>query len=170
MDDVLRARSFFEKNDIFMIEEPIRSDDIAGYRRLTREMGGIRVAGIESEQGVSRFGEMIATDTMDVVQASLGWAGGFTGCRKIASTAQVFDKLYTPHSFFSAVMTAANIQFAASQVNIPFIEAEENENPLRTELLRAQIETDGHMNYLVTDKPGLGIELNWDVVDKYMMH
>ena len=67
-------------------------------------------------------------------------------------------------------MTAANIQFAASQVNIPFIEAEENENPLRTELLRAQIETDGHMNYLVTDKPGLGIELNWDVVDKYMMH
>ncbi|RHO08698.1 mandelate racemase/muconate lactonizing enzyme family protein [Clostridium sp. AM22-11AC] len=170
VDDVLRARSFFEKNDIFMIEEPTRSDDIAGYRRLTREMGGIRVAGIESEQGVSRFGEMIATDTMDVVQASLGWAGGFTGCRKIASTAQVFDKLYTPHSFFSAVMTAANIQFAASQVNIPFIEAEENENPLRTELLRAQIETDGHMNYLVTDKPGLGIELNWDVVDKYMMH
>ena len=41
---------------------------------------------------------------------------------------------------------------------------------MRTELLRAQIETDGHMNYLVTDKPGLGIELNWDVVDKYMMH
>ena len=35
------------------------------------------------------LGRWIATDTMDVVQASLGWAGGFTGCRKIASTAQV---------------------------------------------------------------------------------
>ena len=66
-------------------------------------------------------------------------------------------------------MTAANIQFAASQANIPFIEAEENENPLRTELLKAPIETDGHMNYLVTDKPGLGVELNWDVVEKYIM-
>ncbi len=167
IDDVLRAGDFFKQKDIFMIEEPIRSDDISGYRRLTREMGGIRVAGIESEQSTARFGEMIASDTMDVVQASLGWAGGFTGCRKIAATAQAFDKLYTPHSFFSAVMTAANVQFAASQSNIPFIEAEENENPLRTELLRTPIETDGHMNYLVTDRPGLGVELDWDTVERY---
>lgn len=72
-----------------------------------------------------------------------------------------FDKLYTPHSFFSAVMTAANIQLAASQINIPFIEAEENENPLRTELLKEPIEADAHMNYYVTDKPGLGVELDW---------
>lgn len=106
---------------------------------------------------------------MDVVQASLGWAGGFTGCRNIASTAHAFNKLYTPHSFFSAVMTAANIQFAASQVNIPFIEAEENENPLRTELLKEPIETDEHMNYYITDKPGLGIELDLDVIEKYII-
>ena len=169
LNDVLQAKDFFNENNIFMVEEPIRSDDIAGYKRLTKELGGIRVAGIESEQGLSRFGELIADDAMDVVQASLGWAGGFTGCRSIAAVARAFNKLYTPHSFFSAVMTAANIQFAASQVNIPFIEAEENENPLRTELLKEPIETDAHMNYLVSDRPGLGIALNWDVVEKYMV-
>lgn len=167
MNDVLEAKSFFQENHIFMVEEPIRSDDIAGYKRLTRELGGIRVAGIESEQGLSRFGELIKEDAMDVVQASLGWAGGFSSCKRIASLASAFDKLYTPHSFFSGVMTAANVQLAASQVNIPFIEAEENENPLRTELLKEPIETDDQMNYLVTDKPGLGVELNWDVVEKY---
>lgn len=169
LNDVLNAKEFFVQNDIFMVEEPIRSDDTAGYIRLTKELGGIKVAGIESEQGVSRFAELIKADAMDVVQASLGWAGGFTGCRNIASTAHAFNKLYTPHSFFSAVMTAANIQFAASQVNIPFIEAEENENPLRTELLKEPIETDEHMNYYVTDKPGLGIELDLDVVEKYII-
>lgn len=42
-----------------MVEEPIRSDDTAGYIRLTKELGGIKVAGIESEQGVSRFAELI---------------------------------------------------------------------------------------------------------------
>ena len=167
MNDVLEAKDFFKENNIFMVEEPIRSDDIAGYKRLTKEMGSIRVAGIESEQGLSRFGELIAQDAMDVVQASLGWAGGFTVCKNIATLAHAFDKLYTPHSFFSAVMTAANIQLAASQVNIPFIEAEENENPLRTELLKEPIEADAHMNYYVTDKPGLGVELDWDVVEKY---
>ena len=54
-------------------------------------------------------------------------------------------------------------------VNIPFIEAEENENPLRTDLLTEPLLVDEHMNYFVTDKPGLGIELNWDVVEKYAM-
>lgn len=167
VDDILNAKDFFMKNNIFMIEEPIRSDDTAGHICLTKEMGGIKVAGIESEQNAT-FAEMIRNDVMYVVQTSLGWAGGFTGCRNITSTEYAFNKLYTPHSSFSAVMTAANIQFAASQVNIPFIEAEENENPLRTELLKQPIETDEHMNYYVTDKPGLGIELNPDEIEKYI--
>lgn len=166
-NDVLDSRDFFKQNHIFMIEEPIRSDHIEGYKKLAENLGNVRVAGIESAQGLSDYAELISENAVDVVQASLGWAGGFTGCKAIASTAQAFHKLYTPHSFFSAVMTAANIQFAASQVNIPFIEAEENENPLRTELLTQPAETDRHMNYLVTDQPGLGIELNWDTVNKY---
>ena len=166
-NDVLDSRDFFRQNHIFMIEEPIRSDYLDGYRRLTESLGDVRVAGIESAQGLSDYAELISSNAVDVVQASLGWAGGFTGCRAIASAAHAFQKLYTPHSFFSAVLTAANVQFAAAQVNIPFIEAEENENPLRTELLLHPIETDRYMNYLVSDKPGLGIELNRDTVNKY---
>lgn len=166
-NDVVRAKDFFVENDIYMIEEPIRSDDLNGYIRLNAQMGPVRVAGIESEQGLSEYARMIAQDAVDVVQASLGWAGGFSGCRKIAVLAQGFDKLYTPHTFFSAVMTAANVQFAAACPNIPFIESEENENPLRTDLLKEPLEMDDRMYYYVPDRPGLGIELNWDVVNRY---
>ena len=165
--DVIRARQFFIDNDIFMVEEPIRSDDAEGYALLSRELGSVRVAGIESEQSLARYGELIRMNAVGVVQASLGWAGGFTECRKIAYLAQAYNKLYTPHTFFSAVMTAANVQFAASQFNIPFIESEENENPLRTELLKQPLEMDENMYYYVPDRPGLGIELNQDVVEKY---
>ena len=110
-----------------MVEEPIRSDDIAGYKRLTKEMGSIR-GGIESEQGLSRFAELIANRCYGCVQASLGWAGGFTGCRTSQHWPMLLINYIHRIHFFSAVMTAANIQLAASQVNIPFIEAEENEN------------------------------------------
>lgn len=65
------------------------------------------------------------------------------------------------------VLAAANVHFAASLPNVPFIESEENYNPLRTELLKEPIECDGQMNYLVPQKPGLGVELNMDVVEKY---
>ena len=104
---------------------------------------------------------------LDVVQANLGWSGGFTECRRIAALTMAYNKLFTPHTFFSAVLTAANIHFAASLPNVPFIESEENFNPLRTELLKNPLEHDKEMSYLVPEGPGLGIELNWDVVEKY---
>ena len=125
------------------------------------------MAGCEEEQGLTRYRELVEKGALDVVQANLGWSGGFTECRRIAALAQAHHRLFTPHTFFSAVLTAANVHFAASLPNVPFIESEENDNPLRTELLREPLQCDGEMNYLVPQKPGLGIELNMDVVNQY---
>ena len=36
-------------------------------------------------------------------------------------------------------------------------------------MLKEPIETDEHMNYYITDKPGLGIELDLDVIEKYII-
>ena len=40
------------------------------------------------------------------------------------------------------------------------LESEENPNPLKTALTRAPFEADGHMNWLVPQGDGLGIELD----------
>ena len=53
LDDVLNAKEFFCAKRHLHGRRTIRSDDTAGYIRLTKELGGIKVAGIESEQGVS---------------------------------------------------------------------------------------------------------------------
>ncbi len=167
IEDVLDAEDFFTENNIYMIEEPIRNDDIAGYTRLSSELKHVRVAGCESEQGLDRYKQLLEASAVDVVQANLGWSGGFTECTKIAALSQAWNKLFTPHTFFSAVLTAANVQFASTQYNVPFIESEENFNPLRTDLLKTPIECDEKMNYIVPQRPGLGVELNWDVVNRY---
>lgn len=167
IEDVLDGEDFFRENNIYMIEEPIRNDDIAGYAKLTKELQHVRIAGCESEQGLDRYRQLLEAEALDVVQANLGWSGGFSECRKIAALSQAYNKLFTPHTFFSAVLTAANIQFAATQYNVPFIESEENFNPLRTDLLKVPITCDEHMNYIVPQGPGLGVELNWDVVEQY---
>lgn len=167
VDAVLAAEKYFDEYDIYWIEEPARSDDVKGYAKIAAGLKRTLVAGIESEQGLSRYKELLDAQALDVVQANLGWSGGFTECRRIAALALAYNKLFTPHTFFSAVLTAANIHFAASLPNVPFIESEENYNPLRTELLKEPIRCDGEMNYLVPQKPGLGIELDMDVVEKY---
>ncbi|MFR5600915.1 MAG: mandelate racemase/muconate lactonizing enzyme family protein [Lachnospiraceae bacterium] len=167
VDTVLSAEKYFDKYDIYWIEEPSRSDDVAGYAKIAAGLKRTRVAGCESEQGLARYKELLEQKALDVVQANLGWSGGFTECRRIAALSLAYDKLFTPHTFFSAVLTAANVHFAASLPNVPFIESEENYNPLRTELLKEPLQCDGEMNYLVPQKPGLGVELNMDVVEKY---
>lgn len=167
VDAVLAAEKYFDEYDIYWIEEPSRSDDIDGYAKIAAGLKRTRVAGCESEQGLSRYKELLDKKALDVVQANLGWSGGFTECRRIAALSIAYNKLFTPHTFFSAVLTAANVHFAASLPNVPFIESEENYNPLRTELLAEPIPCDKEMNYIVPQKPGLGIELNMDVVEKY---
>ena len=166
-DEVLAAEPYFDEYKIYWIEEPIRSDDVDGYREIASALKHTRVAGCEEEQGLTRYRELVEKGALDVVQANLGWSGGFTECRRIAALAQAHHRLFTPHTFFSAVLTAANVHFAASLPNVPFIESEENANPLRTELLREPLQCDEEMNYLVPQKPGLGIELNMDVVNQY---
>lgn len=167
VDAVLAAEKYFDEYNIYWIEEPPRSDDVAGYAKIAAGLKRTKVAGCESEQGLARYKELLERGALDVVQANLGWSGGFTECRRIAALSLAYDKLFTPHTFFSAVLTAANVHFAASLPNVPFIESEENYNPLRTELLKEPIQCDSEMNYLVPQGAGLGVELNMDVVEKY---
>lgn len=169
-DQVIAARSAFSRYGIFWIEEPARCDDIDGYSRITAALDDVLVAGCESEQGLSRYRELLERKAIDVVQASLGWCGGITEGKKIAALSIAYHKLFSPHSFFSAVLTAANVHFAASLPNVPFIESEENDNPFRTGLITEPLVRDAGMNYIVPDRPGLGIELNWDIIHKYQVN
>lgn len=167
--EVLRREEDFDRYNIYWIEEPIQNTDFNGYREIRNKLRHTMVAASESQQGLDTYRAMFEADAVDVVQANLGWAGGFTMVRKISALAEAYHKLFTPHTFFSAVMTAANVQFAASLTNMPFIESEENPNPLRTQLLLEPLERDNQMNYILSDRPGLGISLNMDTIRKYQI-
>ena len=167
VQDVLASRSFFEENRIYWIEEPILNTDLGGYKELCKGLPSTMVAASESAQGLDTYLSMLQKGCVDVVQAGLGWTGGFTGVRRIAALTLAYNKIFSPHTFFSAVMTAANAHLAASLPNVPFIESEVNENPFRTELLETPLETDAEMNFVLSDRPGLGISLNMDTIEKY---
>ena len=164
---ILGAIPFFEEQGVFWIEEPIRSDDMEGYARIRHKLQSVRVAGIENEQGLSKLELYLNSGALDVVQMNLGWCGGFTHARRLAAVAMAHHKPIAPHTFFSAVIHAANIHFAAANPHSIYIESEENENPFRTDLLKQPLEHDSAMNFYVPDRPGLGININWDVVEQY---
>ena len=155
-----------EKSGVYWIEEPIPSDDLEGLKKISRRAGKLKVAGFETEQGVKNFDQYIRNGIVDILQPDVAWSGGFTECRKIATVAAAAGVPVSLHSFGSAVQFAASLHLAASMPNAEMIESEENPNPLKTTLLKNSFIADGAMNFSAPQAPGLGIELDWDAVER----
>ena len=105
----------------------------------------------------------------DVLQPDIGHVGGFTEVLKVCTIAGDRDRLIVPHCWKSGIGIAASVHLAASCDHWPYIEflpLELAESPLRRELLMNDFTVvDGKIT--VPDAPGLGIELNRDVLRKY---
>ncbi len=149
------------------LEEPIPFEDLEGLQRISKELPQIPIAGCETQQGLKNFETMVRMDALDILQPDIGWAGGFTECRKIGAMGEAAGRRISLHSFGSAVHFAASLHLAASMPNTEMIESEENPNSLKTDLTTKPFEADQYMNFYVPQEDGLGIDLDWTKIEKY---
>jgi L-rhamnonate dehydratase len=154
-----------EQSDIYWLEEPLPAEDLTGYRRLA-EAASVRIATGEEESGRLAFRRLIHETGIDVVQPDISRCGGLTEARKIATLAADANILCVPHAFKTGVLVAASIQFIASIPHAPFLEFSVTESAIRKELLaKPFVQRDGYVE--VPQTPGLGVELNPDILRKY---
>jgi L-alanine-DL-glutamate epimerase-like enolase superfamily enzyme len=125
------------------------------------------VAGYESQTGLPGFHELIAGRAVDIVQPDVIWAGGITECRKVAAVAEAHGLPVIPHVFSSAISLTANMHFLASISNGGLLEFDQNPNPLRSELLEEPITADQDGTVPLPDRPGLGVTLNQQTIERY---
>jgi len=155
-----------EQYDIFWFEEPVPAEDIEGSAAVAAAIDTPVAAG-ENEFTRYGFRDLIINKAIDIAQPDVTWCGGITEAKKIAAMASAWNIICVPHSFSSAISLVANLHFSASIPNSLFQEFDRNYNPLRENLLQKPItiNKDGYIE--LPDKPGLGIELNQSVVEKY---
>jgi L-alanine-DL-glutamate epimerase-like enolase superfamily enzyme len=166
VEEVLRASADFCEAGLNWLEEPILFEDVEGLKKIGKGLLGISLVGYETAQGCKNYVNLMKQNAMDIVQPDVGWGGGISELRKIGLAAQGFSKPISLHSFGSAVHFAASLHLAASFPNTEAIESEENHNFLKTGVLKTPFEHDEHMNFYVPQLPGLGIEIDWDSVEK----
>lgn len=153
------------KYAISWLEEPLPQDDIAGYVRLTRS-SPIPIAGGEGEYNRFGFRRLISNHALDIVQPDLSRAGGLTEGMRIADMAQTNNISLVPHGFSTAVNVAANLQWVAALPSGSLLEFRRTETPLIAALTRDPFEAElGSLR--IPDKPGLGIEVNREVVEEH---
>jgi L-alanine-DL-glutamate epimerase-like enolase superfamily enzyme len=162
----LRFMRAVEQYDIAWLEEPVPTDDIDGSAHVAHCLD-VPVSGYETETTLAGFRELITRRAVDIVQPDVIWTGGITECRKVAALAHAWQLPVIPHVFSSGLATIANMHFIASIPNGGLLEFDQNPNPLRSELFNEPIEVRPDGTVALPERPGLGVTLNRDTIEKY---
>ncbi len=162
-----RIGKVLEENAVFWYEEPFTPEDIDSYAALRGSMG-VRVAAGENEFGLQGFRELIRAKAVDIVQPDACRCGGISEVVKVARMAASAGLSFAPHTWSDAIAVIANAHVVASQPNGLTVEMDQTGNPFIDELLIEPLTVrDGLLT--LSDRPGLGIELNRAVVERYRM-
>ena len=157
-----------EPFDVYWYEEPVWPDDLIGSREVAQKVS-IPVAGYETcSYGLVDFQRYISHRAVHFVQPDVAWSGGLTECLKIAHIAQAANLPVAPHIHGSAVAVAAGLHLLGAIRNGSMAETVFPAHPLMTELVKEPLTIEKDTgDIILSEKPGLGIELNLDVVERY---
>ncbi|MGB7295393.1 MAG: mandelate racemase/muconate lactonizing enzyme family protein [Candidatus Aminicenantales bacterium] len=159
----IRARQF-EQFRIFWLEEPLAQDNLDGYRELSQE-SYIPIAAGEGEAGIYAWRDLIERGQIDIAQVELA-RNGFTVARKIADMAETHGMRVVNHSYSTPFSIAAGLHWLATRKSAFIFEYCMEETPLRTQLAKPELQAvQGYIT--VPEGPGLGIELNEEIANRY---
>ncbi len=164
-DHAIRQVRRFEDHNPYWVEEPFMPDDIEAYAKLADTVETLIAAG---EEDVTRWGfrDLIERGKVDVVQPDVTRAGGISECLRIAELAAMHDKEIVTHSWSTGIIKAASLHFLAAVPRSNLFEYCVQETPLNQELTRERFPlNDGYVS--IPAGPGLGIDIDDEVVDRY---
>ena len=164
----LRTIRHWEDIDLFFLETPLLVDNLDGYAILSRE-APMRIAAGEWLNTRFEFIDLLDAGHIDVAQPDIGRVGGLTEAMRVCQLAQDRGRLVVPHCWKTGIGISASAHLAFAVPHCPLIEflpAELCDSALRRELVTVDLAMkDGKLG--LPRKPGLGIELNMDAVEKY---
>jgi len=160
---IQRARQFAEYRP-FWFEEPLHPDDVEGYARLA-EQSPLRIAAGEQETTLRGFEGLLDAGSA-VLQPDVARVGGLTAAMQIGRLVTQRHRLCVNHSYKTGISIAASLHFLAALPNSSLLEYCVEQSALRQTLTRQTFPVvDGYVG--VPQEPGLGVELDETVLERY---
>jgi L-alanine-DL-glutamate epimerase-like enolase superfamily enzyme len=155
----------FEPYRLAWLEDALHHEDHEGWRRL-RRAAPMHLATGERCWTVEDYRRLVRSRGVDIVLIDPGRAEGLTGMKLAADDAHNEHVRFVPHSWSTALNTAAALHVFASSPNGVVFELKPAPSPMQHELVRRPFEqVDGYID--VPNEPGLGVEVDESVVRKY---
>lgn len=161
----IRLAKRVEKYDPLWFEEPVPPENRDEMARLARNTS-IPVAAGERLSTKYEFLELLRKKAASILQPALGRVGGILEAKKISGMAEAFYAQIAPHLYAGPVEAMANIHLDTCSPNFLIQESIEDFSGFHTEILKKPIRWEE--GYIIPPtEPGLGIELNEDVIARH---
>jgi L-alanine-DL-glutamate epimerase-like enolase superfamily enzyme len=161
---IRRARQL-EPFNLTWLEEPLHPDNLQGYGRLSAQ-APMRIAAGEQVCDLREFQQLMDIGGIDVAQVDVTRVGGLSRSKRIGWDSAERHRLCVNHSYKTGINIAASLHFVAALPNTHYFEYCVEQGDLRKYLTHQDFPViDGDIS--VPEEPGLGIELNEEIVAKY---
>jgi L-alanine-DL-glutamate epimerase-like enolase superfamily enzyme len=154
-----------ESLELGWLEDALHHEDVDGWRRLRAAVATPLATG-ERCWTIDDYRRLSRTGAVDIVLVDPGRVEGISGMKTIVGVVAAERVKLVPHSWSSAINTAAALHVFAASPNAHVFEIKPNRSPMQHELVAQPIEQrDGWID--VPNAPGLGIEVDEEVVNRY---
>lgn len=157
----------YEEFGLYWLEEPVRADDLTAYALLAERIETPLAAG-ENAFDCADSRALLQTGAIRYIMPDATRAGGLTEAKRICNLARIDHIPYSPHHYGSDVGFAAALHLMACTPLSGYMLRDVTDAPLREAILKEPITIEDGFA-LVPSGPGLGIELNEEVIAQYAM-
>jgi len=155
---------------VYWLEEPLRTDDVDGYRAL-RARTDLRLAAGEMVRCAHEARDLVVRGGVDVIQTDVVLSGGISGCRRIAALADLHGRTWSPHTWSNGYGLVANLHLALAVSTCPFVEVPYDPPGLTAErrdwLLPEPVAIGADGTVAPPPGPGLGITPDFDALEQW---
>jgi L-alanine-DL-glutamate epimerase-like enolase superfamily enzyme len=169
--DALIVGRAIEQLGYIFYEDPLPAEDIYGYTKLTRHLDIPIVATEMTLGGVFALPQWVMQQATDALRGDVVIKGGITGMMKIARLAEAFHMKCEVHDAYNAMNNVATAHVVMASPNCDWFEV--------LAFNRAGDHTLEHLSYGLDEPmridgegflhaptgPGLGIEVDWELID-----
>jgi galactonate dehydratase len=157
-----------EPLNLMWLEEPIPAENVEAYKLITASTSTPICAG-ENHYLAYGFRRMLEIGAVDIVMPDLQKCGGLGEGQRIANLADLYYVPFAPHMVASFLGAMACAHVCASVPNFMIMEWQSyfHTQPMFKEIVTYDGEWVKDSFITVSDKPGIGVEINEAAMKKY---
>jgi len=164
-----RAAKVLEPLNLMWLEEPIPAENVDAYVEITKSTSTPICAG-ENHYLALGFRQLLEKGAVDIIMPDLQKAGGLGEAQRIANLANLYYVPFAPHMVASYLGAMASAHVCASVPNFMILEWQiyYHTDPMFKEIVLfdgPEFTKDGFIT--VSNKPGIGVDINIEGMRKY---